>query len=152
MTNIHFNRRAVEERAIDPFRSVHLGQHGPLYNRSVLDGDKKLGFDTIRSGDLVKMEPEVVAEWIIKKVGVESKVYISVDVDVVDPGFAPGTGTPESGGMQPRELFNILRCLKGRLNIIGGDVMEVCPSYDVAETTSLVAISTLWEMIASSLP
>ena len=103
-----------------------MGQHGPLYNNSVAEGDRKLGFDTIRSGDLVKMNPEDVAEWIIKKVGTQSKVYISVDVDVIDPGFAPGTGTPEAGGMQPRELFDILRCLKGRLNIIGGDVMAVC--------------------------
>ena len=110
-----------------------------------------MGFDTIRSDELVKMDPESVANWIIKKVGTQKKVYISVDVDVVDPGFAPGTGTPESGGMQPRELFNILRCLRGRLDIIGGDVMEVCPSYDVAETTSLVAVSTLWEMIVASL-
>ena len=150
MSKLFSCRRAVEEKAIDPFRSVHLGQHGPLYNKSVAEGDRKLGFETIRSGDLVKMNPEDVAKWIIKKVGTQSKVYISVDVDVVDPGFAPGTGTPESGGMQPRELFDILRCLKGRLNIIGGDVMEVCPSYDVAETTSLVAVSTLWEMITAS--
>ena len=85
-------RRAVEEKAIDPFRSVHLGQHGPLYNKSVADGDKKLGFDTIRSGELVKMRPEDVADWIIKKVGVHSKVYISVDVDVIDPGFAKPKG------------------------------------------------------------
>ena len=96
------------------------------------------------------MKAEDVADWIIKKVGINSKVYISVDIDVIDPGFAPGTGTPESGGMQPRELFDILRYLKGRLNIIGGDVMEVCPSYDVAETTSLCAVSTLWEMITAS--
>ena len=144
-------RRAVEEKAIDPFSSVHLGQHGPLYHKNVADGDKQLGFDTIRSDELVKMDPESVANWIIKKVGTQKKVYISVDVDVVDPGFAPGTGTPESGGMQPRELFNILRCLRGRLDIIGGDVMEVCPSYDVAETTSLVAVSTLWEMMTASL-
>ena len=121
-----------------------------MYNKSVADGDKKLGFDTIRSGDLVKMKSKDVADWIVQKVGTRSKVYISVDIDVIDPGFAPGTGTPESGGMQPRELFDILRCLKGRLNIIGGDVMEVCPSYDVAETTSLCAVSTLWEMITAS--
>ena len=111
-----------------------------------------MGFDTIRSSELVKMDPESVADWIVKKVGTQKKVYISVDVDVVDPGFAPGTGTPESGGMQPRELFNILRCLRGKgLHIVGGDVMEVCPSYDVAETTSLVAVSTLWEMMMASL-
>ena len=111
-----------------------------------------MGFDTIRSGYLSKMQPETVADWIVGKMGKNKKVYISVDVDVIDPGFAPGTGTPESGGMQPRELFDILRCLRGRLDIIGGDVMEVCPSYDVSETTSLVAVSTLWEMITASLP
>ena len=72
-------------------------------------------------------------------------------MDVVDPGFAPGTRTPEAGGMQPRELYDILRAMRGRLNIVGGDVMEVCPSYDVAETTSLVAMTTLHEMIVACL-
>ena len=108
-----------------------------------------MGFETLRSAELVKMDPNAVADWIVSSIGglSKSKVYISVDIDVIDPGFAPGTGTPESGGMQPRELINILRCLKGRLEVVGGDVMEVCPSYDVAETTALVAVKILHELI-----
>jgi len=67
---------------------------------------------------------------------------VSIDIDVLDPSHAPGTGTPESGGLTTRELFGIIRALKG-INIVGGDVMEVLPSYDVSNLTSLAAANTL---------
>ena len=134
-------KRAVEDKAIDPFRSVHLGQHGTLYSKDVMTADKKLGFEGIRSEKLVKMDPKKVVDWIKKKVE-DSKVYVSIDIDVLDPSAAPGTGTPECGGMLPRELFAILREMR-RLNIVGGDVMEVLPSHDTSELTSWAATNTL---------
>jgi agmatinase len=74
-------------------------------------------------------------------------VYLSVDIDVLDPAYAPGTGTPESGGMTSRELLSVLRGLAG-LNIVGADVVEVAPAYDHAEITSVVAATVAYEMIS----
>jgi len=134
-------RRAVDDGAIDPYKSVHLGQHGTLYSEEVMNGDKRLGFESIRSDKLVKMDPKKVVDWVAKKVG-NLPVYISIDIDVLDPSAAPGTGTPECGGMLPRELFAIIRECR-RLNIVVGDVMEVLPSYDTSELTSWAATNTL---------
>jgi agmatinase len=74
-------------------------------------------------------------------------LYVSVDIDVLDPGFAPGTGTPESGGLTSRELFQLLRGLVPA-SIIGGDVVEVSPAYDHAEITALAAATVIYEMLS----
>jgi agmatinase len=73
-------------------------------------------------------------------------VYISVDIDVLDPAFAPGTGTPEVAGLNTREFFAVLRLLRG-LNIVGCDVVEVAPAYDHAGVTGLAAAHTAWELL-----
>jgi agmatinase len=76
----------------------------------------------------------------------DAPVYVSIDVDVMDPAFAPGTGTPEPGGLQSREVLAILRALDG-LNLIGADVVEVSPPFDHAEITSLAAANLAYELI-----
>jgi agmatinase len=73
-------------------------------------------------------------------------VYVSIDIDVLDPAFAPATGTPEAGGMTSRELLAILRGMNG-LNIVGADVVEVSPSYDHAEVTAVAAANVAYELI-----
>jgi agmatinase len=74
-------------------------------------------------------------------------VYLSIDIDVLDPAYAPGTGTPESGGMTSRELLSMLRGLAG-LNIVGADVVEVAPAYDHAEITSVAAATVAYELVS----
>jgi agmatinase len=74
-------------------------------------------------------------------------VYVSVDIDVLDPAFAPGTGTPEAGGMSSAQLFEILRGLDG-LNVVGADIVEVAPAYDHAELTGVAAAHAAYEVLS----
>jgi agmatinase len=74
--------------------------------------------------------------------------YVSLDIDVLDPAFAPGTGTPEPGGLTSRELLNMLRAL-GDLNLVGADVVEVAPAYDHAEITGIAAAHAVYELISA---
>ena len=85
-------------------------------------------------------------ERIVDQVG-DLPLYLSIDIDVLDPAFAPATGTPEAGGLTSRELLGILRGLRG-LHLIGADVVEVAPVYDVAEITSIAAANVAYEMLA----
>jgi len=81
--------------------------------------------------------------------GTETKVYLSVDIDVLDPGIAPGTGTPEPGGWTSRELIKILRGIEG-LNVVGADIVEVAPAYDgTGEQTALAAAQVVYEMVTN---
>ncbi|OJJ58165.1 hypothetical protein ASPSYDRAFT_153512 [Aspergillus sydowii CBS 593.65] len=119
--------------------SIHVGIRAPL-NRGKGDikNDVRCGFSTIKARDLDFLGVAGVVEEIKSRVG-NSKVYISVDIDVLDPAFAPATGTAEPGGLTTRELLTILDSLRG-LPIIGADVVEVAPIYDTAaETTTLAA-------------
>ncbi len=74
-------------------------------------------------------------------------MYLSIDIDVLDPAFAPGTGTPESGGLTSRELLKMLRKMSG-LNIVGADVVEVAPAYDHAEITSVAAATVVFDIVS----
>jgi agmatinase len=88
-----------------------------------------------------------VAERIRARVG-DRPVYVSIDIDVLDPAFAPGTGTPEAGGMTSRELLGVLRELAG-LRIVGADIVEVAPAYDHAEITSIAASHVAYELVSA---
>ena len=74
--------------------------------------------------------------------------YVSLDIDVLDPAFAPGTGTPEAGGLTSRELLNILRCFS-ELNLVGADIVEVAPAYDHAEVTGIAAAHAAYELVSA---
>ncbi len=138
-------RRASEEGLIIKGHSAHVGIRGPLYSRQDLVDDETLGFTIVHCRDLDRLGIDAIVERIHTRVG-EMPVYVSVDVDVLDPAFAPGTGTPEAGGMTSRELLGILRGLAD-LRIVGGDVVEVAPAYDHAEITSVAASAIAYEMI-----
>ena len=85
----------------------------------------------------------------MRRIGTEIPVYLSVDIDVIDPGLAPGTGTPEPGGWTSRELIRILRGVEG-LNVVGADVVEVAPAYDgVGEQTALAGAQVVYEILTS---
>jgi len=139
-------RRAREEGLLLDGHSMHVGIRASLYSRDDLPSDQRLGFQTIAATDLDNSGIEGVAQQIVSRVrGVP--LYVSIDIDVLDPAHAPGTGTPEAGGLSSRELLGILRQLTG-LNIVGADVVEVAPAYDHAEITALAAAHVVYELLA----
>jgi agmatinase len=143
-------RRASEEGLIDTSACVHVGTRGPLYGARDLVDDRELGFAMVPATEIDALGTAGVAERILARVG-DRPAYISIDIDVLDPAFAPGTGTPEAGGMTSRELLAILRQLSG-LNIVGADLVEVSPAYDHAEITGIAASHTAYELISAMAP
>src|SRR6266516_4069289 len=117
-------RRAAEEGLFLDEHSMHVGIRGPLYAPSDLEEDAELGFRTISAMEVGR-----------------------IDVDVLDPAHAPGTGTPEAGGLTSRELLGILRGLAGT-RLVGADVVEVAPAYDHAEMTTVAAAHVCYELLA----
>lgn len=138
-------RRAAEEECFIGMRSVHVGIRGSVYEQADIVRDAELGFTIITTPDVSRMGSDMVANVLHEKVA-DLPVYVSIDVDVADPAFAPGTGTPEAGGLSSRELLMILRGLCG-LPIVGADVVEIAPAYDHAETTAGLASNLVFELI-----
>lgn len=137
-------RRAAEEKLFLESASMHVGIRGPLYSREDLKNDEELGFKVIHCDEFQSEGIDHVVKRIRDRVG-DNPMYLSIDIDVLDPAHAPGTGTPEIAGMSTRELVGVLRGLAG-LNIISADVVEVSPAYDHAELTSLSAATTVFEI------
>ena len=137
-------RRAAEEKLFLESASMHVGIRGPLYSREDLKNDEELGFKVIHCDEFQSEGIDHVIKRIRDRVG-DNPMYLSIDIDVLDPAHAPGTGTPEIAGMSTRELVGVLRGLAG-LNIISADVVEVSPAYDHAEITSLSAATTVFEI------
>ncbi len=138
-------RRAAEEGLFLPGRSVHVGIRGPLYGPSDLTEDAGLGFSVLPAMDLETSGIAGMVERIRARVG-DAPMYISIDIDVLDPAHAPGTGTPEAGGLTSRELLGTLRGLAGS-NVVGADVVEVAPAYDHAEMTAIAAAHVGYELL-----
>ena len=138
-------RRAFEEGLLANDRSVHVGIRGPLYSTQDLAQDAGMGFEIVTTMDVARRGVDDAIGRIRERVG-ETPVYLSVDIDVLDPAHAPGTGTPEPGGLTTRELQQILRGLDG-LDLAGGDVVEVAPAYDHAELTALAAANVAYEYL-----
>jgi agmatinase len=138
-------RRAAEEGLLAPGRSIHVGLRGPLFARSDLAADSDLGFRQVDTTAVAELGAAATAQAIRERVG-DAPVYVSVDVDVMDPAHAPGTGTPEAGGLSSRELLGVLRHLVG-LPVVSADVVEVAPAYDHAEITALAAAHVVYELL-----
>ncbi|MDV6010926.1 agmatinase [Haloechinothrix sp. LS1_15] len=138
-------RRAVEEGVLDTTALTHVGIRGPLYGPFDLESDERLGFGIVTSSDVLRRGVDEIAATIAGRVG-NRPLYISIDIDVLDPAHAPGTGTPEAGGMTSRELLEILRGLRG-CNLVGADVVEVAPAYDHAEITALAAAHVAYDLV-----
>ncbi|KAI0142233.1 arginase [Xylariaceae sp. FL1272] len=128
--------------------SIHVGIHAPAMNlKHDLEHDHQCGFQIITSRDFDTNGTEKIIQYIRDRIG-ENLVYISIDIDVLDPAFAPGTGTPEPGGLSSRELLTILDGLIG-MNVIGADVVEVAPAYDSnGEITVLVAAQVALSLLS----
>lgn len=138
-------RRAFEEGLLAGDRSVHIGIRGPLYSTSDLGQDAGMGFEIISTVDVARRGVDDAIGRIRERVG-GTPVYLSVDIDVLDPAHAPGTGTPEPGGLTTRELQFILRGMDG-LDLAGADVVEVSPAYDHAELTAIAAANVAYEYL-----
>ena len=137
-------RRAHEEGLLLEGSSTHVGIRGPLYAAQDLDDDARFGFEIIRAEDLDRVGRDEIADRVRRRVG-DAPVYLSIDIDVLDPAFAPGTGTPEMGGLTSRELLALVRGLpQGQL--VAADLVEVSPPYDHAEITSLAAATLGYEI------
>lgn len=131
--------------------SVHAGLRTRLSGADFADyeDDTNQGFLRISSDDIDELGTKGVIQTIMERIGTETPVYLSVDIDVLDPGVAPGTGTPEPGGWTSRELIRILRGIEG-LNVVGADVVEVAPAYDgVGEQTALAGAQVVYEILTS---
>ncbi|KIM31715.1 hypothetical protein M408DRAFT_327169 [Serendipita vermifera MAFF 305830] len=126
--------------------SVHAGIRSKFGGPFDLEHDEKVGFDLISADDLDTMGMEGVLGRIRERIG-QSPLYLSLDIDVLDPAFAPGTGTPEPGGWTTREIKRLLQGLHG-LNFIGADVVEVAPAYDHADITSIAAADIIHEFLS----
>jgi agmatinase len=139
-------RRAFEEGLLVSDRSAHVGIRGAIFGRKDLVEDADMGFEIISTVDVARAGVDAAVDRIRVRVG-DSPVYISIDIDVLDPAHAPGTGTPEPGGLSTREMMLILRGMAG-LPLIGADVVEVAPPYDHAELTALAASNLAYELLA----
>jgi agmatinase len=137
-------RRAWEEGLLLRDHSMHVGLRGPLYDDTDLTDDARMGFAQVTTDDVAEGVAPVAAR-ILERVG-DAPLYVSVDIDVLDPSHAPGTGTPEAGGLTSRELLALLRALRPA-RIVGADVVEVCPAYDQSEITAVAAAHVLYDLV-----
>ena len=142
---------ASNEGLIANGTSAHAGLRTRLSGDDWADfeDDERQGFLRITADDIDDMGTKGIVDAILKRTGTDKPVYLSVDIDVIDPGLCPGTGTPEPGGWTSRELIRILRGLEG-LNVVGADIVEVAPAYDgLGEQTALTAAQIVYEILTS---
>lgn len=138
-------RRAIEEGLIDPHRMVQIGLRGTGYSPEDFNWCRNQGIRVVQSEECWNKSLAPLMEEVRAKVG-GGPVYISFDIDGLDPSFAPGTGTPEIGGLTVMQGLEIIRGCRG-LDIVGGDLVEVSPPYDTTGNTSLVGANLLFEML-----
>jgi agmatinase len=140
-------RRAIEEGLVDVAHSIEVGLRGSVYEKGDWEGLRsELGLEYLTTEEVFDIGPEETAKRIRKRVG-KAKAFISFDIDVVDPAFAPGTGTPEAGGPSAHDMLVVLRGLTG-IDFLGFDVVEVIPAYDPAGQTATLAANLAYEMLS----
>lgn len=135
---------AIEEGLVDPRRMVQVGIRSPV-QKEVHEWTVGRGVTIITAEEVHLSTPPKIADAIVQAVG-HGPVYLTFDADALDPSQAPGTGTPEVGGLFTWQALGIIRRL-GTLDFVGMDVVEVCPPYDVAEITALAAATVAWEYL-----
>jgi agmatinase len=140
-------KRAVEEKLIDPAASVQAGLRGSLFADGDLEEAREMGFAVIPCDQLRTLGPGGYASTVATRAG-KRPVFVSFDVDVLDPAFAPGTGTPEVGGLSTAAALAFLRALRG-IDLVGADVVEVSPPYDgPGQQTALAAANVAYELLS----
>jgi agmatinase len=139
--------RAVEEKLIDPTASIQAGLRGSLFDDGDLESARELGFAVLPCDQLRTLGPGGYSSIVRERVG-RRPVFLSFDVDVLDPAFAPGTGTPEVGGLSTAEALDFLRALRG-IDLAAADVVEVSPPYDgPGQQTALAAANVAYELLS----
>jgi agmatinase len=139
-------RRAAEEGLFVPGHSAHVGIRGSLYGAGDLSEDAGMGFQVFSCPDIDDDGVTAVLARLREQVG-DRPVYLSIDIDVLDPAFAPATGTPETAGLNSRELMRLIRGFDGA-NLVGADIVEVAPAYDHAEITGVAAANLAYELVS----
>ncbi len=139
-------RRAIEEGLIDTNAYLQIGIRGPTAGPQDYLDAKQLGARLITIDEALNSGAQTVVNEIRQRVGTRA-AYITLDIDSVDPAFAPGTGTPEVGGFTSHQMLQLVRGLRG-LNIVGGDIVEVSPPFDAAQITSILAANLAFEFLS----
>lgn len=139
-------RRAIEEELLLVDHSIQVGMRGSIYSDKHLEIPKELGLEIITIEEIKQLGIKSIITRIKERVG-NSKVFVSFDIDFVDPAYAPGTGTPEVGGVTSGEAMDLVRGMKG-LDFVGFDLVEVLPAFDPTEITALLAANIIYEFIS----
>ncbi|MGQ0485671.1 MAG: agmatinase [Hyphomicrobiales bacterium] len=138
-------RRGVEEGLIDPKRVIQIGLRGSRFSPDDIKWGEDQGFTCVTFDKYEDMgRARAIRE--IDRVTGQGPTYITIDIDGIDPAWAPGTGVPEIGGLSPRDAQVIVRSLQGK-HLVGGDICEVAPCYDPTGITSVTAANLMWEML-----
>ena len=138
-------RRAVEEGLIDPHRTWQIGLRGTGYTAEDFDWSRDQGFKVVQVEELWHRSAAPLMKDVHAAIG-DGPTYLTFDIDSLDPGFAPGTGTPEIGGLTPVQALEIIRGCRG-LNLVGADLVEVSPPYDPQGNTALLAANLIYEIL-----
>ncbi len=138
-------KRAIEEELIDPYSSFQIGLRSSLPNKDDFERTRGYGITIVTVEELLERGIESVARQVLEKVG--PRVYVTFDIDFVDPAYAPGTGTPEVGGPTSRQALDLLRELR-TLPLVGFDLVEVSPAYDQSEITAMLAANVAFEAMS----
>lgn len=141
-------RRAIEEGLIEPKKMAQIGVRATGYSANDFDWSRQMGVHVTQAEDCWHRSLTPLMTEIRQQIGEKTPTYISFDIDGLDPSVAPGTGTPEPGGLTSIQALEIIRGCYG-LNIIGGDLVEVSPPYDTTGNTALLAANLLFEMLCS---
>ena len=140
-------RRAIEEGVLDPRRTIQIGLRGSMYDNDDFAYGEKMGVRLVRIEEAIEKGPKAIMTEARKIVG-GAETYVSFDIDMLDPVYAPGTGTPEIGGFTTREAQAMLRELRG-LNIVGADVVEVSPPFDPSGVTAYAGVVMMFEILCT---
>jgi guanidinopropionase len=138
-------RRAVEEGLLDPQRVIQIGIRGAANSDECWEFGPQHGIRIVYIEEFNQLGVDKVIDEVRQVVG-DDPTYLSFDIDSVDPSFAPGTGTPEIGGLTSLEAQGLIRGLRG-LNLVGADVVEVSPPFDASGITALIAATIMYEML-----
>ncbi len=140
-------RRAIEEGVLDPKRTIQIGLRGSMYDLDDFEYGEKMGVRLVRIEEAMEKGPKAIMAEARKIVG-DGETYVSFDIDMLDPVYAPGTGTPEIGGFTTFQAQQMLRELRG-LNIVGADVVEVSPPFDASGLTAYAGAVMMFEILCS---
>jgi guanidinopropionase len=140
-------KRAIEEGVLDPKRTIQIGLRGSMYDLDDFAYGEKMGVRLVRIEEAMERGPKAIMAEAREIVG-DGETYVSFDIDMLDPVYAPGTGTPEIGGFTTLQAQQMLRELRG-LNIVGADVVEVSPPFDPSGMTAYAGVTMMFEILCS---